>query len=154
MRTVETVELVALSCPQCGGALLEGGLGCRFCGSQLERVSAANKPRVAVAGENRDLQVDGITFDRRSGFDDGQLEAIAGQVSAAMASEPGEKIKHYLDFSLPLEPKPGRPAALLVAVHRGDGEGLTVLFEMGHPADTHQRLRDEGRVLSFPSKTL
>lgn len=145
---MSTPEFVASCCPQCGAPLGEG-LTCGYCGIRSERVSA-EKPRVSVAGEHRDLHVGGITFDRRVGFDDGQLEAIAGQVAAAMAVDPK---KNFLDFSLPLPVKPGSPPALWVEAHRGDGESLTVLFISNYIPNMHQRLQAEGRVLNFPSET-
>lgn len=146
-----TERLIALSCPQCG-APLGDGLSCGHCGTRFERVSAANKPRVSVAGENRNLQVAGITFDRRVGFDDRQLEAIAGQVAAAMAAGPGKPSGDYLDFSLPLPAKPGRPPALFVEAHRVDDGGFKVLFVSDYVPVTHERLQRIGRVLNFPPK--
>lgn len=88
-----------------------------------------------------------VHFNKRVGFGDEQLVAIAGQVAGAMAGEPGSPDKHFLAFTLPLPPKSGRPPALFVEAHRGDDEKLTVLFENGFPAEMHQRLQAEGRVL-------
>lgn len=144
--------LIARKCPNCGAPLGEG-LVCAYCSARSERVSAA-KPKVSVAGENRDLQFGEITFNKRVGFDDEQLEAIAGQVAAAMAAGPEEPRRNYLDFSLPLPATPGRPPALFIETHRIDKGGFKVLFVSDYVPELHERLRDKGRVLNFPPKII
>lgn len=146
-----TERFVALNCPQCGGPL-GGGPICGYCSSRIERVSAATKPGVSVTGENRNLQVGGITFDRRVGLDDRQLEAIASQVAVGMAATETEPAKHFLDFSLPLPKKAGRPPALIVEAHRGDEERVTVLLGNPYIEETDQRLRALGRIITLPTE--
>lgn len=148
MRTVEAVELVALKCPQCGAQM--EGLICGYCGTGFKEVSAPEKAENQVTEEGGRPRVGNVHFNKRVGFGDEQLVAIAGQVAGAMAGEPGSQDKHFLAFTLPLPPKSGRPPALFVEAHRGDDEKLTVLFENGFPAEMHQRLQAEGRVLSLP----
>lgn len=126
------------------------GLICGYCGSRFKKVSAPEKPESKVVERGGKLIVGDVSFNKRVGFSDEQLAAIAGQVAGAMADEPGSPDKYFLAFTLPLSPKSGRPPALFVEAHRGDDEKLTVLFENGFPAKTHQRLQAEGRVLNLP----
>lgn len=146
-----TERLIALNCPQCN-APLGDGLVCAYCSTRSERVSAPNKPRTSVTGENRNLQVGGITFDRRVGLDDRQLEAIASQVAVGMAATETEPAKHFLDFSLPLPKKAGRPPALIVEAYRGDEERVTVLLGNPYIEETDQRLRALGRIITLPTE--
>ena len=147
---MRTQELIALCCPQCGAPLGEG-LECGSCGTRFKEVSAPEKPVNPVTyDEGGRPRVGNVHFNKRVGFGDEQLVAIAGQVAGAMAGEPGSSDKHFLAFTLPLPSKSGRPPALFVEAHRGDDERLTVLFENGFPPETHQRLQAEGRVLNLP----
>lgn len=145
--------LIARKCPNCGAPLGEGSI-CAYCSIRSERVSAANKPRVSVAGENQDLQFGEITFNKRVGFDDEQLEGIAGQVAAAMAAGPEEPRRDYLGFSLPLPPTSGRPPALFVEAHRIDDGGFKVLFVSDYIPQLHADLREKSRMLNFPLKII
>lgn len=146
---MKTPELIALKCPQCGAPIREGA-GCGYCGSEFKKVSGPEKPESKVVERGGKLIVGDVSFNKRVGFGDEQLVAIAGQVAGAMAGEPGRPDKHFLAFTLPLPPKSGRPPALFVEAHRGDDDKLTVLFENGFPAEMHQRLQAEGRVLNLP----
>jgi len=143
-------ELIALCCPQCGGSLGEESLTCGFCGTTSTKTVMPEKPASPVTEEGGRPRVGNVHFNKRLGFGDEQLVAIAGQVAGAMAGEQGSPDKHFLAFTLPLPPKSGRPPALFVGAHRGDSQDLTVLFENGFPAEMHQRLRAEGRVLNLP----
>lgn len=75
------------------------GLICGYCGSGFKEVSGPEKPVNPVTyDEGERPRVGNVHFNKRVGFGDEQLVAIAGQVAGAMAGEPGSPDKHFPSF--------------------------------------------------------
>lgn len=146
-------ELVALKCPQCGAALAAGGSACRHCGAEFAKAVAPEKATDQVVEIDGKKVIGEISFNKWGGLSDSSLAVIAAQIAektpkVLMAKPSGERA--YTNFTLPLPPKAGRPGVYLAEVFKRDDAGFDVCLSAEFPLKTHQRLRDEGRVLNLP----
>lgn len=155
LKRFEEEQPIVLNCPKCGAPLANGAAGCGYCQSEFAKAVGAivEKPAGQVVEKDGKKVVGEISFNLWAGLSDSSLAAVAGQIAdqtpKVLALKPQGQ-RAYTSFTLPLPPKAGRPEALLAEVFKRDDVGFDVCLSADFPSETHQWVREEGRVLSLP----